>query len=401
MGKKLLCVSIALALASCGGDSGGGGTNSGTPPVSGAGKTGVFLDSPVAGIGYRTASKSGVTNALGEYQYADGETVTFFIGDLELPPVSAKGVVTPLDMAAYQGVVTDILQLLQSLDEDANPANGIQIHAGAAEAFTGTTLLVGDADFDTDVLVPLGAIGDGLALVTEEEANAHFSQSQYAQLLGSWVIGSAGDRNVLTFIDDSRYIIIHEQGDGVEQAAGSVEYGNYFWDPLTGDFSVSVISESDGSGGLSDNMLVTVYVSGNTLALGDGTENPALSATRISSTSDTHIGSWLLASEINPDDLHVLTFLSASEYVVAHTLNAEAYSGHEAQPLSGEFGQYSLQAEAFTVSSANVDTDGTGGLYNAEDATDQENETLQLQLNGDLLFDDSNDPAVAFVRIGT
>ena len=40
-----------------------------------------------------------VTNSRGEFKYHPGETVTFFIGDLEFPSVLADERVTPLDMA--------------------------------------------------------------------------------------------------------------------------------------------------------------------------------------------------------------------------------------------------------------------------------------------------------------
>jgi hypothetical protein len=93
--------------------------------------TGVFLDSPVINIGYRTETLEGVTNAQGEYEYLAGETVTFFIGDLELPAQTAKGVVTPLDLAATTDVndaeVVNIIRLLQTLDKDGNPDNGLTI----------------------------------------------------------------------------------------------------------------------------------------------------------------------------------------------------------------------------------------------------------------------------------
>ena len=51
--------------------------------------TGVFLDAAVMNIGYRTASQQGFTNANGEFNYRPGEMITFFIGNLEFPPVMA------------------------------------------------------------------------------------------------------------------------------------------------------------------------------------------------------------------------------------------------------------------------------------------------------------------------
>ena len=63
-GKAFLILCISLLVA-CG---------SGESIVS-AEEIGIFFDSPVI------KSLEGITNALGEYKYLPGETVTFFIGD--------------------------------------------------------------------------------------------------------------------------------------------------------------------------------------------------------------------------------------------------------------------------------------------------------------------------------
>jgi hypothetical protein len=130
MMKLISAVLSSLVLVACGG--GGGG-------LTGA-STGVFVDSAVAGIGYRTATQSGVTNVKGEYSFLPGETVTFFVGSIQFPPVAAKGIVTPLDIAQTTDinnqVVSNILVLLQSLDEDGNPNNGITIPSTAASRAT-------------------------------------------------------------------------------------------------------------------------------------------------------------------------------------------------------------------------------------------------------------------------
>ncbi len=98
-------------------------------------QTGVFVDAAVANIGYRTATQSGVTDADGNYNFLPGEQVTFFIGDLVFPPVTAKGVVTPVDIALENDanatidsdISLNIARLLQSLDSDNDPDNGIQV----------------------------------------------------------------------------------------------------------------------------------------------------------------------------------------------------------------------------------------------------------------------------------
>lgn len=97
---------------------------------------GKFVDAPIANIQYKTATRQGTTNANGEYEYINGEQVTFYIGQLELPTVLAKNTVTPLDMSEIKDVndkkVVNIIRLLQTLDKDGNPDNGIEIPETAA-----------------------------------------------------------------------------------------------------------------------------------------------------------------------------------------------------------------------------------------------------------------------------
>lgn len=133
---NFLALAVAIALTACGGGGGGGG-GGGSAPL-----TGIFLDSPVSGINYRTASSSGKTNANGEFSYIPGETVIFSIGNIDLPAATANSTVTPLDLAnttdVNHQVVSNLLVLLQSLDTDGNPSNGIQISSTAHTAAANT-----------------------------------------------------------------------------------------------------------------------------------------------------------------------------------------------------------------------------------------------------------------------
>jgi hypothetical protein len=67
----LACLGLvtSVALVGCGGGAGG----ESTAQV----QTGVFVDSPVQGMNYRTTTQSGTTNAQGEFGYVSGENVTF------------------------------------------------------------------------------------------------------------------------------------------------------------------------------------------------------------------------------------------------------------------------------------------------------------------------------------
>jgi len=368
-----------------------------TPTPSVPPSVGVFIDSPVAGISYRTESLSGVTNVSGEYEYLEGETVTFYIGELEFPAITATGVLTPEDLAASDSTTqTNILQVLQTLDTDANPDNGINISVEATSAFNSSNLDITNASFDTDVAASLTALSPGLTLVSEQSANQHFESTLKNQLIGSWLlVEGPGQRNILSFIDETRYIIIHEHSDadGAEgsQFAGSAEYGTYTWNLQTKEFSTELIAESDGWGGLHDDgsFAGLVEVNGDTLVLSDDAASEGSTLSRIVDDTNYLVGVWLL-NEDSSDNFHLLTFLSASEYVLVHTNNQEAYNGETPQALSGEFGSYSIVDNEIHILGADVDTDGDGGLYNADRSPEQAAQTFRVTSWGDLEVAEEN-----------
>src|SRR5690554_6852578 len=133
--RKSLCLISAgamtiIGLSGCLGGSGSGGGS--------ATRTGVFTDSPVAGLRYHTATQEGITAADGTFRYRDGETVTFHLGELQLGSATAAEQLSPLDLVDGAEItdsrVTNMLVLLQSLDEDRALNNGIQISAAIADA---------------------------------------------------------------------------------------------------------------------------------------------------------------------------------------------------------------------------------------------------------------------------
>jgi hypothetical protein len=156
---SLLVSTSFCFLSACGGGGGGdaspssSGTGSGTtPPATGTptppatgGNTpavllGLFLDSAVSNIKYKTATQSGTTNALGQFNYVAGETVTFSVGAVTLPPTPAAATITPLSLANTtdmgNSTVLNLLVFLQSLDDDGIPGNGIKIPDTANAAAT-------------------------------------------------------------------------------------------------------------------------------------------------------------------------------------------------------------------------------------------------------------------------
>lgn len=197
-----LCAISALFMAGCGG-------GSSTPASEDMVLTGVFIDSPVEGVTYATATQLGLTNAAGEFSYLAGEQVTFSIGATQLPAVAAAAQITPVDIAASSAtsaaMTTNIARLLQSLDQDGNPDNGITISADAAVSAASINFDVGIDDFANNAAVINLVANSGsstTALISADAANAHLNDT-----LG--ITAETNEEEVILDLRDSVWIVNH------------------------------------------------------------------------------------------------------------------------------------------------------------------------------------------------
>ncbi len=188
--RSMVCGTVAaVVLAGCG--SGAGperipGTPQPPPPT----LVGQFVDNPVAGVEFSTASQSGLTNAQGEFLYRAGEAVRFTVGGIELGTVTGRPLVTPVELTgsadpgtvAAQNAATRLLVFLQSVDADRDIANGIGIDADTRALASGVALDFATAD-STEVIAAIGIISDN-PVVDAETALDHFYDS-YRSLGGS------------------------------------------------------------------------------------------------------------------------------------------------------------------------------------------------------------------------
>ena len=93
--------------------------------------TGVFIDSRVKGLRYTTSSGiSGRTGAGGEFKYRKGDTIEFFIGSNSLGSVPAEQLISVIQLNDF----SKLAMLLQALDTDHRPENGIQLDVADDEA---------------------------------------------------------------------------------------------------------------------------------------------------------------------------------------------------------------------------------------------------------------------------
>lgn len=190
--KNLIAPAVlSLLLAACGGGSSGSAvsdieTDTTPAPLAAAVQTltGRFIDSAVAGMAYRTATQEGMTDANGNFNYVPGEAITFSIGDIDLPTVPASTLMTPLSVFSTDDItdlrVMNLARLLQTLDTDANPENGIVLSDAAQANAGGLAVDFASSAFDNQV-VNLVANGgsSNVTLVEGIDALEHLQETLF------------------------------------------------------------------------------------------------------------------------------------------------------------------------------------------------------------------------------
>jgi para-nitrobenzyl esterase len=149
---------------------------------------GYYYDSLVSGLSYKSVGEAGEQTGVtgeesepgpGSFRYVEGDMVSFSLGDTVLGESQAQERITPFDLAgldeeAFGGcevdgtlpdttafrIVHNVAVLLQTLDTDGDPTNGIDIRPDVAALFEGRNIELSQAweDFrvDTDLVELLG-----------------------------------------------------------------------------------------------------------------------------------------------------------------------------------------------------------------------------------------------------
>lgn len=141
--------------------------------------TATFIDSPVTGLEFYSATQSGITDSNGNFIYKNGETVTFHIGNLYFGSAKPKnGKITPLDLVGTNNIsdkrVVRILRTLQTLDSDGNPSNGITIDPAMITTLSKLPKLDLTKSSTTDAAV-LAMIGKTAFSVSARQAQSNFT----------------------------------------------------------------------------------------------------------------------------------------------------------------------------------------------------------------------------------
>ncbi|NQZ82372.1 MAG: alpha/beta hydrolase [Colwellia sp.] len=355
--KQLTLTLISCSLLACGG---GGSSDSSEEPTLGnqtptptipivESLTGVFIDSAVSNIDYATETLSGLTNEAGEFQYVEDEQVTFSIGSLIFPTISAKNVVTLLDIMGetdpLSNSVVNMSRLLQSLDTDGNATNGISISDIAKDVATPLDFTQTPEDFaeSTEVTTFLSAAGGATgAIISEEQSIAHLSQSlNTLDIVGTWKIESQDSEQFIALSFNSAgnlMLVIH--GEAEDDGYTGVENMSYSWDSSTNALSFEMISDANGTWGFSHVEIESFTITGTNTAeiiAFDNGEEQHVPLSRLSNSDNTIVGSWVLPNEEAPESGQstVINFFDDGTFLLIE--NSQTMPGME-------FGSYTWDA---------------------------------------------------------
>lgn len=365
MKKTLICLALAGLLSACGGSDNDSGSNQ-NPPPSSATQIGVLTDGPVTGVKYLRASSSGesiegITNDKGEFEYAEGDTVRFFIGDVQLgEAIEAKARITPLDLAESENARTNLMVFLQSLDSDGDHSNGIEISAETQAAFNTVNLTFeqNSTDFTTEVLSKTTLTVD--QLVTPEKAAENFQATFYKDIAGTWEIGRTESTAVILHIlPDGRYAL-GEADVADETGKSGIETGRLNWNALTSALSPVISVDTNGDYGLShpdNDGHYRLSYNGTDLVLTDVGSNSTYILTKVKQSSGL-VGTWQF------NQTHLFAFFDTGFYFLLDT------EGDDDCANPGiEYGKYSMTANTLAATEVLYDTNDCGGLQDSWDGS--------------------------------
>ncbi len=168
---------ITLSLAGCG----GGGSS--TTPQTATTDTGYYVDSAVAGVNYICGSQTGTTDKDGKFTFEKGQDCTFELAGITLKKIPSDNLV---DNAKVVENNVSVARFLQSIDNDGNPSNGIQITEKISTVLT-KALQTENIKTVPDDTIKLDTVVSHIEqeddsfkghVVTEEEAQNHLQSTQ-------------------------------------------------------------------------------------------------------------------------------------------------------------------------------------------------------------------------------
>jgi hypothetical protein len=309
----LVACAASVVMTACGGDdevpAAAAPVVPAAPVVTGSAR-GALIDASVGGVSYTTSSGvTGTTAADGSYNFNPGDTVTFKLGGLTLGTGTATGIISPMELSGGSANrLENLLVLLQSLDSDGNPANGISIPAASAGAVSASVNLDGStATFATDgnVQGAMTAGGTAGAPKSVAAAGAHFMTQAMPLMSGNiWVSQSVGTdgqtrTSVLNIESTGRYVQVEAGPDEVsgDTTVGSsgVEVGTLTaagFTPQGFNFTATIAVDSNDDWGMSGLLACGRFRNTGDQLIASNCTTPRAVFSKLPNTATGIVGGW-------------------------------------------------------------------------------------------------------------
>jgi hypothetical protein len=395
--RAALCLVLAAQLTACGG--GSLGSFPGTPAETPTGEqantllTGTFVDSPVAGLSYVTSSgQSGVTDAQGRFQFLAGDTITFLIAGVELGTAPASATLTPASLAGGDedsARFSNLLVMLQSLDTDGDPSNGISLSPDLPADQVRDIVALLDVDpfnfGDGGYNVGLQSLATGGDIRSLEDATRHYQSSMalldpfLGEAAGVWqATGGDGTAYVLRLSASGRYVLASALASA--PAASGLSLGTLARGPQ-GQWAVKDIKLDTRSAVVPSSLQVgeslgLQFIRGaqagppDQLTLSRTLGRLSLVFQRATQLAEL-AGAWSTTPELKPGSL-VLLFGEPDAQTGQGQITVLDPEGDVAcevggQPIPGvEQGLFVLEGNALSFLTPTVDTNGCAGIHDGQ-----------------------------------
>lgn len=177
----IFTIVLIFILQGCGG--GGGGGNSKTEVYK---VTGTLLDSAISGVTYSCSGTTGLTNNLGQFTCPANSEVSFSIGGLLLGTRVLNSrpsqYITPATILGLaEDNITDqrlinFVRLVQSLDDNNNPYDGINITSNVRSILEGESLNIYNSSLvEDDLITLLSSVSK--TIVSTNDALTHYKDT--------------------------------------------------------------------------------------------------------------------------------------------------------------------------------------------------------------------------------
>lgn len=210
-----LAIACTISLSGCGSSdsdspSGNNNTDNGNNTSNSDANTGTgyYIDSAVEGVNFTCGTQSGVTDSDGKFTFEVDKDCNFTLGGITLRTVSAENLQDEIKIIEDE---EDVARMLQTLDTDGDPSNGISILSAVADALEAGGINAIPVN-DSQISVLFDAIKDTAnyegSIKSLEEAAEHLSE--------------ALESNLQTLLSGNTFYVVSSEEDVSFDASGNM-----------------------------------------------------------------------------------------------------------------------------------------------------------------------------------